>query len=89
MSFIHLLSSASDVTGGGFEVVPPTVPTEGGGSMWETIGDGVTQFTTGVLTPVTTVVSSNPIALAFLSVTFVLAGVRVLKRVINAFGRGR
>lgn len=62
---------------------------EGGATMWETITSGVTSFTTGVLTPITTVCTSNPIALAFLSVTFVGLGVRILRRVIGAFGRGR
>lgn len=61
----------------------------GGADMWTTIGSGVTSFTTGVLTPVTNVCTTNPIALAFLSVTFVSLGVRILRRVIGAFGRGR
>lgn len=60
-----------------------------GSSMWETITNGVSSFTTGVLAPVTDVCTSNPIALAFLSVTFAGLGVRILRRVIGAFGRGR
>lgn len=72
--------------GGGILVVPPT---EGGATMWDTISDGAAEFISGVLTPVTTVCTTNPIALAFLSVTFVTLGVRILRRVIGAFGRGR
>lgn len=71
--------------GGGILVVPE----EGGVNMWKTITDGVGSFTEGVLAPVTEVCTSNPIALAFLSVTFVNLGVRILRRVIGAFGRGR
>ncbi len=70
--------------GGGILELP-----EGGSNMWKTITDGVTSFVSGVLTPVTEVCTSNPIALAFLSVTFVGLGVRILRRVIGAFGRGR
>lgn len=63
----------------------------GGGesSMWETIGNGVGSFVTNVLTPVGTFCTSNEICLAFLSVTFVGLGVRMIRRVIGAFGRGR
>ena len=58
-------------------------------SIWGTVGDGVKNFTSDVLAPVTNIVSTNPIALAFLSVTFVGLGVRILRKVIGAFGRGR
>lgn len=61
----------------------------GGESMWETITSGVGSFTTGVLQPVLSMCSTNPICLAFLSVTFVGLGVRVVRRIIGAFGRGR
>ena len=61
----------------------------GSEGMWKTITDGVSSFTTGVLSPVMETVTSNPIPLAFLSVTFVGLGVRILRRVIGAFGRGR
>lgn len=59
------------------------------GGVWETIIDGVSKFVSGVLAPVTNVCTTNPIALLFLSATFVTLGVRVLRRVISAFGRGR
>lgn len=74
------------IPGGGMLVVPE----EGGtSSMWETIGNGVGSFVTNVLTPVGTFCASNEICLAFLSVTFVGLGVRMIRRVIGAFGRGR
>lgn len=74
----------------GGDITPPAL-TEGGGSsdMWETIGNGASSFVTNVLTPVGTFCTSNEICLAFLSVTFVGLGVRLLRRAIGAFGRGR
>ena len=66
-----------------------TVAVEGGGSMWEKITSGVGNFISGVVTPVATEVSQNEIALAFLAVTFTTLGVRMLRRIISAFGRGR
>lgn len=87
---MSLLTFAAETTGGlGGDIAQPALPGEGGVSMWKTITDGVTSFTTGVLEPVTEVCTTNPIALAFLSVTFVKLGVVILKRVIGAFGRGR
>lgn len=80
----NFLSSA----GLGGDITQPALG-EGGANMWETITSGVSSFVSGVLTPVTTVCTTNPIALAFLSVTFVGLGVRILRRVIGAFGRGR
>lgn len=79
---------ASAGTGG--DVTPPAL-TGGGGSstMWETIGNGASSFVTNVLTPVGTFCTSNEICLAFLSVTFVGLGIRMLRRAIGAFGRGR
>lgn len=67
-----------------------TVAVEGGGSsMWEKITSGVGNFISGVVTPVASEVSQNEIALAFLAVTFTTLGVRMLRRIISAFGRGR
>lgn len=71
--------------GGGILELPAT----GGVSMWTTITEGVGKFVEGVLKPVTEVCTTNEIALAFLSVTFAGLGVRMLRRVIGAFGRGR
>lgn len=83
-----LLGNFLRTAGLGGDITPPAV-VEGGADMWETITNGVSSFVSGVLTPVTTVCTTNPIALAFLSATFVSLGVRVLRRVIGAFGRGR
>ena len=65
------------------------VPVEGGVNMWEKITSGVSSFISGVVTPVASEVSQNEIALAFLAVTFTTLGVRMLRRIISAFGRGR
>ncbi len=62
---------------------------EGGANMWTTITTGVGQFITGVLTPVATFCTQSEVPLAFLSVTFLGLGVRMLRRTIGAFGRGR
>lgn len=66
----------------------PSLP-GGGGNMWESITSGVGSFITGVVTPVAEFCTTNGIALAFLSVTFASLGVRILRRSISAFGRGR
>lgn len=66
----------------------PSLP-EGGGNMWTTITSGVGSFITGVLKPVADFCTESEIALAFLAVTFAGLGVRILRRTIGAFGRGR
>lgn len=87
---MSLSSFVAEAAGGlGGDITQPALPGEGVSGMWKTITDGVASFTTGVLEPVTEVCTSNPIALAFLSVTFAGLGVRILRRVIGAFGRGR
>lgn len=80
---------AEGAAGTGGDIHQPALPGGGGGSMWETIGNGANSFITNVLTPVGTFCTSNEICLAFLSVTFVGLGVRMLRRAIGAFGRGR
>lgn len=82
---------ADGVAGTGGDVTQPTLPLpgEGGVSMWKTIGEGAGSFIENVLTPVGTFCTSNEICLAFLSVTFVGLGVRLLRRALGAFGRGR
>ncbi len=57
--------------------------------MWATITAGVGTFLNGILLPVASFCTSNGICLAFLTVTFVGLGVRILRRSISAFGRGR
>lgn len=81
--------TAFAAAGTGGDIDPPALPGGGGGTMWETIGSGATSFVTNVLTPVGTFCTSNEICLAFLSVTFVGLGIRMLRRAIGAFGRGR
>lgn len=90
---IYYISSA--VVPGESQVLPGTggiqeiEPGKGGVGMWETIGDGVGSFIENVVTPVGTFCANNQICLAFLSVTFVGLGIRLLRRAISAFGRGR
>lgn len=57
--------------------------------IWTSITTVISKFLDEVLTPVTTFVTSNPIALIFLGISFVGIGIRYLKRVTYAFGRGR
>lgn len=46
-------------------------------------------FLTDVAAPVFGFVSKNLVTLAFLSVTFVVLGIRQIKRAVGSFGRGR
>lgn len=57
--------------------------------MWSTLTSGAGEFITGVVKPVLDTCSESEICLAFLTVTFVGLGVRMVRRVIGAFGRGR
>ena len=61
----------------------------GTADMWATLGTGAVTFITGILLPVANFCTSNGICLAFLTVTFVGLGIRILRRAIGAFGRGR
>lgn len=67
----------------------PALPGGGGSNMWETITSGVGTFITGVVKPVMDVCTTSEICLAFLACTFVGIGVRNVRRIIGAFGRGR
>lgn len=67
----------------------PALPGGGGSNMWETITSGVNSFITGVVTPVMTLCTTSEICLAFLACTFVGIGVRNVRRLVGAFGRGR
>lgn len=58
-------------------------------AIWTQITTTISSFFTSVLTPVTNFVTTNPIALIFLGISFVGIGIRYLKRVTYAFGRGR
>lgn len=53
------------------------------------IGDGAGSFISGVLTPVGAFCINNEICLAFLSVSILGLGVRLLCRSVGAFGHGR
>lgn len=89
-AFADIVPGLDDVLPGlGGDITQPELPVEGGVSMWKTIGDGASSFIENVLTPVGTFCTSNEICLLFLSVTFVGLGVRMIRRVIGAFGRGR
>lgn len=65
---------------------------EGGGGGGNSVLADVTTNSTSFLSMVTSIgetCMSNPICVAFLTVTFVSLGVRCLRKVIGAFGRGR
>ncbi len=81
--FPILLSAAGTV-----EVVGEEVPINME-AIWTSITSVVGKFIEGVLTPVATFVTSNPISLIFLGVSFIGIGIRYMKRVTYAFGRGR
>lgn len=57
--------------------------------MWYTITSGVSSFISGVLVPVANFCTQSEVPLAFLSVTLLVLGIRILRRTIGAFGRGR
>lgn len=44
---------------------------------------------TSVLTPVINFATTNPLTLIFLGIGFIGIGIRYMRRVTNAFGRGR
>lgn len=58
-------------------------------TVMEFITTGVSKFMSGVFVPVLDFCSTNGVALAFLSVTFAGLGVRLVRKTISSFGRGR
>ncbi len=70
----------------GDQITLDTVTNE---QMWYTITNGVSSFVSGILVPVATFCTQSEVPLAFLSVTFLGLGVRMLRKTISAFGRGR
>ena len=58
-------------------------------AMWTAISTTVTKFFTSVLTPVINFATTNPLTLIFLGIGFIGIGIRYMRRVTNAFGRGR
>lgn len=65
----------------------PALPTSS--TMWENITTGATNFVTGVVTPAINLVGTNPICLMFLSVSFTFLGIKAVRKVVSALGRGR
>ena len=58
-------------------------------AMWTAISTTVTNFFTSVLTPVINFATTNPLTLIFLGIGFIGIGIRYMRRVTNAFVRGR
>ena len=58
-------------------------------AMWTAISTTVTNFFTSVLTPVINFATTNPLTLIFLGIGFIGIGIQYMRRVTNAFGRGR
>lgn len=85
-----LLSAAGTVEAGGSQItLPESEVLTGMEAIWTSITTVIGNFTSDVLTPVTEFVTTNPLALIFLGISFVGIGIRYLKRVTYAFGRGR
>ena len=66
-----------------------TLDTVTNAEMWDTITGGVGSFVSGFLEPIATFCTQSEVPLAFLSVTFLSLAVRMLRKTIRAFGRGR
>lgn len=58
-------------------------------ALWTAITTTVEKFLTSVLTPVINFTTTNPLTLIFLGIGFIGIGIRYMRRVTNAFGRGR
>ena len=58
-------------------------------AMWTAISTTVTNFFTSVLIPVIMFATSIPLTLNFLGIGFIGIGIRYMRRVTNAIGRGR
>ena len=57
--------------------------------IFSTIGSTIPNFFDGVLKPVISFCTTNPLTLIFLGIGFIGIGIRYMRRVTNAFGRGR
>ena len=57
-------------------------------TIWTAVSSVVTQFLT-ILTSIFNFCTGNPLCLIFLGITFVGIGIRYMRRVVGAFGRGR
>lgn len=75
-----------DIYGDNYDPEPGVIST---GDTMANIGEGASSFISGVLTPIGEYCVNSEICLAFLAVCFAALGVRVLRRSVGAFGRGR
>lgn len=82
-----LISEAADA--GGQITLPEAGVIKTMEALWTSITTVVTNFITGVLTPVIEFCTGNPLTLIFLGISFIGIGIRYTRRVTNAFGRGR
>lgn len=57
-------------------------------TIWTAVSSVVTQFLT-ILTSIFNFCTSNPLCLIFLGISFIGIGIRYMRRVVGAFGRGR
>lgn len=67
----------------------PALPEGGGGSMIETIMGNIPKIISGVITPIGTEISTNPICQLALSVGLIGVGIKLFGRLVRSFGRLR
>ncbi len=82
-----VVAFAETIPGEDFNQNPDVIG--GGGETMENVFSGVADVITSVLTPAANFCTTNTICLGFLGCTFATIGFRLVKRAINAFGRGR
>lgn len=58
-------------------------------ALWTTVTSVITNFITNVLTPVIELCTTNNLTLIFLGISFIGIGIRYMRRITYAFGRGR
>lgn len=58
-------------------------------SIFKVVADTITNFLSGVFSPVFDFCTGNPLTLIILGISFIGIGIRYMRRVTNAFGRGR
>ena len=87
-SFVAFADDSVPTVPGGDFFETPDIFDEGGETM-DDVFSGVGDVITKVVTPVATFCSGNSICLGFLACTFVGCGIRLIRKAVNAFGRGR
>ena len=87
--FPLMLLSTAEASGGGQITLEEMGVLKTMEAMWTAISTTVTNFFTSVLTPVINFATTNPLTLIFLGIGFIGIGIRYMRRVTNAFGRGR